>query len=625
MAPMADETMTLAGDFAPVTHDDWLAAVDKVLKGRPFDKVLRTTLADGIVTEPLYTQTDQAAPAAVPGPGVSRRSSTPAPGAWDIRQRHTVRVPADANAAILNDLQRGVTSIELDCAAITTSAQLTETLNGVLFELAPVALAGPGDNVEPGRWLLQTIADAGVVDSAALAVLGCDPIGAAARVGGLDRSIDVAIADTAALASQAEVSHPNVRTITVSGVPYGEAGASAATEVGAVLATATAYLRALCNHGMTIEAALGQLQLTMTIGVDQFLDIAKLRALRVCWARVVDACGATPTAASVQAITSSSVLTTRDPWVNMLRTTLGCFAAAAGGADIVTVRPFDSIVGLSDELGLRIARNTQLVLMHESNLHRVVDPAGGSWYAEQLTDQVAHEAWKHFQTIEAEGGIVASLAAGAVQERIATAWAATERSVATRRAPITGVSEFPDLDEDALDRAPHPSPAAAPTSPVGPPLPVRRLAAGFERLRATAEAATARPSIFLANLGPVASHTARSSWAKNFFEAGGIAPIDNDGFDDDAALTAAFSSSGASIVVLCSSDDIYAERAVSGASALKAAGAQRVYLAGNPGDNHDAWRTGGVDEFVHVGCDVFASLESVHTMLGLTPAEASAQ
>ncbi len=618
---MANEIMNLAAEAPPVTHDDWLAAVEVVLKGRSFDKVLRSTVPDGITVEPLYTREDEVDAAEVPTVGVGRRGSGIAglTAGWDIRQRHGLTATTEeANAAILNDLERGVTSIELVMAGIDDAATLARVLDGVMVDLAPVALTGAADQVGAARLLLAVAGSKGVTASTVLADLGVDPIGRLATMGTAGAPVAAILADAALLAAEVSAAYPGVRTFRADSTAYGHAGAAAATELAALLSTGVAYLRALTGAGLDVDASFGQISLTTTVGTDQFLDIAKLRALRVLWARVAEASDARDVPVHVQAVTSQAVLSQRDPWVNMLRTTIGCFAAAIGGADAITVRPFDELLGVPDELGVRIARNTQLVLMEESNIHRVIDPAGGSWYVEKLTDQLADAAWAVFQGLEAAGGIVAALAAGSLQQQIEATWRGEHKALRTRRRAITGVSEFPDVDETPVVRGPRPQSSQLPTGSDVEALPVRRLAADYERLRDAADTADPRPTIFLANLGGGADHSTRSTWAKNFFEAGGIATIGNDGFEDDESMVAAYRASGARIAVVCSSDPVYAQRAASAATALKAAGVDKLYLAGNPGDAREAYRAAGVDEFVFIGCDVVDSLEGALVALGIT-------
>jgi methylmalonyl-CoA mutase len=363
-----------------------------------------------------------------------------------------------------------------------------------------------------------------------------------------------------------------------------------------------------------VDAAAGQLEFRYAATEDQFLTIAKFRAARRLWARVAQVSGITTGAAAQRqhAVTSSVMMTERDPWVNMLRTTVACLAAGVGGADAVTVLPFDEAVGLPDAFARRVARNTQSILLEESHLARVVDPAGGSWYVERLTDELAHAAWEHFQEIERAGGQRAALTAGLVGERIADTWAARSVALAKRREPVTGVSEFPNLGEQPLVRE------AAP-APLGGGLPRVRRAEAYEALRRRSDAHLAatgsRPRLFLAALGTAAVYTARSTFAANLFQAGGIETV-SAASSEAAELAARFAASGAAVACLCSSDQLYAEHAEALAAALKSAGARRVLLAGRPGERREAYQRAGVDEFVHAGGDAVAVLTSVLDEIG---------
>jgi methylmalonyl-CoA mutase len=405
-----------------------------------------------------------------------------------------------------------------------------------------------------------------------------------------------------------------VQALTVDALPYHDAGASAEQELGLALSTALAYLRQLADSGLTASQAAGQLEFRYAAGADQFLTIAKLRAARRLWSRVAEVCGVDPGAAGQRqhAVTSAVMMTARDPWVNMLRTTIAGLSAALGGADAITVLPFDSALGLPDQFARRIARNTQAILHDESSLARVIDPAGGSWYAEQLTDQLARGAWDWFQRIERAGGQQAALGSGLIAGAIAQNWAERSVDLAHRREPITGVSEFPNLGERPVLRDPAPTPP-------GGGLPRVRRAEAFEALRARSDAVLAatgaRPAMLLATLGPRAVHTARSSFAANLFQAGGIetplseaaggSKTENPDVQD---LAQAFTSSGAQAACICSSDALYAEYGEAAAAALKTAGARHVVLAGRPGDRLEAYQRAGVDDFVYLGCDAVAAL-----------------
>jgi methylmalonyl-CoA mutase len=313
------------------------------------------------------------------------------------------------------------------------------------------------------------------------------------------------------------------------------------------------------------------------------------------------------------------MLSRRDPWVNLLRGTLACFAAGVGGADAVTVQPFDAAIGLPDEFARRIARNTSSLLVMESGVARVIDPAGGSWYVENLTAGLAAAAWDWFTEIERAGGIGAALDSGLVARRLADTWDRRAKRLAVRADALTGVSEFPNLGEARVVRAPYPAPAGGTAGDTAGGLPRHRYPEEYEALRDAADAATeaaggARPAVFLATLGPVAVHTARASFAANLFEAGGLATPrfhSTSTSTDPAEVAAAFTASGARVACLASSDAVYADAAGPVAEALRAAGARKVWLAGRPGEHP-------VDAYLHAGCDALAVLRDAHDLAGVT-------
>lgn len=523
------------------------------------------------------------------------------------------------NEAVLTDLENGVTSLWLSLGGpggLPLDA-LPRALDGVYLDLAPVSLDAGAAYADAAHALLRLYAERQVAPDAARASLGADPLGHEARTGEV-----LDLADAVGLAREAAAHWPGVRALVVDALPYHEAGGSAAEELGLSLATGVAYLRALTeadgngdgdgDGGLGVEAALGQLEFRYAATADQFLTIAKFRAARRLWARIAEACGAPDAGSQRQhAVTSPVMMTRRDPWVNMLRTTIASMAAGVGGADSVTVLPFDHELGLPDAFARRIARNTSTILLEESHLARVIDPAGGSYYVERLTDELAHAAWEFFQTIEKAGGLAAALRSGLVAERLAATWAERSKQLAKRREPITGVSEFPLLSEKPLDREP------APAGPSGG-LPRVRRDEAYEALRARSDAHLAstgsRPRIFLAALGPAAAHTARATFTANLFQAGGVEPVHDPVSVDPATAAEAYAASGADgMAVLCSSDALYEEQAEAVAAALRAAGATTVFLAGKPGT-----AAGAVDEYVFAGCDAVAVLSSVLDRMGVS-------
>ncbi|MEV6912267.1 methylmalonyl-CoA mutase family protein [Amycolatopsis sp. NPDC051071] len=611
--PAEPDELVLAAEFPEVSREQWRelvagvlrksGAIDEAFEGLPESKLVTRTY-DGLEIQPLYTADDTIEGTGFPGLPPFVRSARPEGSVttgWDIRARHARREAKATNTAVLADLEGGVSSIWLRVGAGGVPvAELADALNEVYVELAPVTLDAGEAYEAAATALFELFAEREIPASAAAATLGADPIGLTARTGEA-----YPLAPAAELASRVAVSHPQVRTIVADGLPFHEAGGSDAQELGATIAAGVAYLRALTEAGLDVDAAAGQLEFRLAATADQFLTIAKFRAARRLWARVTEVSGGKGSGMRQHAVTSPAMLTQRDPWVNMLRTTLACFGAGVGGADAITVLPFDAAIGQPDAFSARIARNTHAVLLEESKLAGVIDPAGGSWYVENLTDDLAKAAWREFTAIEAAGGIEAELASGALAARLAETWEKRSKRLATRRDPITGVSEFPNLTEKAVVRDPFETGTETGTDGG---LPRHRYAEAFEALRDRADAHPSRPRVFLATLGPVAAHTARASFAANLFQAGGIEAV-NPGAPDD--VVAEFRAGDTKIACLCGSNTSYAEEAASVAKALKDAGATSVLLAGKPGDYPD------VTGYLYAGCDALEVLTGTLNELGV--------
>lgn len=624
MTLLPDSGLSLAAEFPAPTHEQWQGLVAGVLRksgrdvsGAAAEDALSTSLEDGLTTRPLYTATDAPGDAGLPGFAPFTRGGTPggpAPGGWDVRQRHARTDPARTNEAVLEDLANGTTSLWLAVGAAGVPVSgLAEALDGVYLDLAPIALDAGDEFPAACAELLRLYDERDVPRGEVRGTLGADPIGRLARTGDETPGLQDAAAE---LAGRCHREYPELRALVVDALPYHEAGGSAVQELGCSLAAGVAALRDLNLAGLSVEAACGQLEFRYAATADQFLTIAKLRAARRLWARVAEVSGAGPAGAAQRqhAVTSSVMMTRRDPWVNMLRTTVASLAAGVGGADSVTVLPFDHTLGLPDGFARRIARNTSTILIEESHLGRVIDPAGGSWYVERLTDDLAHAAWAWFQEIERAGGQRAALRDGLIAERLAATWATRSEKLARRREPVTGVSEFPQLAEAPVVRD-TPPPAATGGLPT-----VHRDDA-FEALRSRSDAhlasTGARPRVLLAALGPAAAHTARVTFASNLFQSGGIEPVHDPVTVDATTVADALTASGATLACLCSSDPLYAEQAAQVATALKAAGATRVYLAGRPGEQRETFIRAGVDEFVAVGDDAVAVLSAALDHMGV--------
>jgi methylmalonyl-CoA mutase len=615
----------LAAGFEPPSHRAWLLLVEKVLKRGDFEERLVSRTADGLAIQPLYARAPTTGER-VATAGLQRARGSARTG-WDARQRHGACEPKRANAAILADLEGGVSSIELQITAPGQAGlhygaeSMAAALEGVLFEGCTIALDARENTLDAAGSLMEIWREKGIGETARLGAFNLDPLGVLAETGTLyyaaDRSCEIAASFAAGCLSM-----PHVQALLADGRPYHEAGASEAQELAAMLATLVAYLRACEVAGLLPRQGFGKIALALAADADLFLTIAKLRAARKLVARVASACGEASAAASMHlsVTTSERMMARRDPWVNILRTTVACAGAAFGGADAITVLPFTSALGQPDAFAHRLARNTHVVLQEEAALGRVHDPAGGAFFVEQITDDLAAKAWALFQSIDARGGIARALEEGSMQEKIAKVAEARARDIASGRLELTGVSAFPSLADDGVKA--DPLPPADPVVKGGAcvvALTPHRLAAPYEMLRDAADAHVLRvgkrPQIFLAGLGDLATHSARSTWTRNFLAAGGIDVIASDAIANAAAAGKAFAASGAAIACLCSSDNLYAEFGAAAAAALVACGAKCVLLAGRPMHQEAALRAAGVELFIHRGCDAIAVLTQLHAAL----------
>ncbi|MEU4227634.1 methylmalonyl-CoA mutase family protein [Nonomuraea sp. NPDC026600] len=559
--------------MTPATREQWRELAREALRnsGRDVEspeRALATTTYDGIAIAPLHDATDLPETLGLP-PSAARTPGAP----WEVRQRHEVADPE----AVLADLENGVDSLWLAVAP----HDLPRLLKGVHLDLISIVLDA-GNRTREAADTVLALADGRPLRGC----LGADPIGHAVRHGtNPDMSCMIELAHRCANAL------PGMRAIVVDATPYHEAGGGDAEELGCSIATGLTYLRELTGNGFSIREAFGQLEFRYAATADQFATIAKLRAARMLWARVAEVCGGPPSQLQ-HAVTSAAMMTRRDPWTNMLRTTLASFAAGVAGADAVTVRPFDDALGLPDGFSQRIARNTSALLVEEVHTAKVADPAGGSWYAERLTADLADKAWQWFQEIEEAGGMPEAL--GVIKDRLAATQAQRSRDIARRRTPIVGVSQYPHLTETPPMHTPTQS------TPEGA-LPRIRYAQDFEDLRDLADAQSARPRVFLAAIGPVGEHSARVSFAESLFHAGGI--------ETATGRPDYFAASGATVACLCSSDRLYDDHATAVAKALRAAGAKRIWLAGR--DRYD-----GVDANLYAGCDVLDVLRTTLLEVG---------
>lgn len=613
----APAPLPLAAEFPPATEADWIAAVRKVVLRGPsadtasddefaaaFTRQLVSRTPDGITIEPLYTADDAPPPAPAPGRPPYTRGTRTVPAPWEVRQRVWSSVEGSSAQA---ELESGATGVLVELPDGAGADTLATALAGVHLEMAPVSIATPAgnDGVAAAHLLIDRWESAGTSLAERAGTLGGDPIGAWARSGGAT-DLTTGLAALGALAARVGDHPAAVRAYVADGTVWHEAGATTAQELAWNVAAAVATLRSLTDSGIPLADAAARTEFRWAADADQFTTIAKLRAARRLWARVAEVAGLAPeqSAGYHHAEGSRAMLTRYDTWTNALRSTLACFGAGVGGADAVTVWPHDSMVTPGGTAhGRRIARNTQTILQSEAHLWRVLDMAGGAWYVETLTAELAAKAWAEVQRVDGLGGLVAALTEGHVHAALDTVLAERSARIATRRQPLTGLSEFPNLDE------PAPPAGDAPThTPIGEPrfapFTLHRLSEGFEAQRARADAharATgARPRVFLARLGTLAQATARTTFATNLFGAAGIHTVPGE--------VEEFSGG---VACLCSSDQVYTEHGAAAAAALRQAGATRIYVAGRNID------LPGVDEELGVGSDALDVLTRALDALGV--------
>ena len=693
----AQNLPSLLGEFPAPGPNDWRRAAEESLDGAPFAKKLVTPTSEGLDLQPIYTAAD-VCPLTGDWPGQAPYGrGTTALGTrqngWLICQELPYGRPEEFNAALLKDLARGqnavnflfdtATRLGLDpdeakpgevggCGlSLATLDDLVQALRGVDLTAVPVYAPAGSAALGLAAMFVAALAEQGLKPAVLQGGILADPFSEWLGHGTLPGGLATAYDDMAVLTDWASRSGSPLRTIGVGAGYWADAGGSAVHELGYGLATGVEYLRALHDRKISVGRAAPRFLFTFSSGSNFFMEVAKFRAARLLWARAVTAAGGTAATARLvcHARTSLWNKTQLDPHVNLLRSTAEAFAAIIGGCASLHVAPFDECLRAPDEFSRRLARNIQIILGEECQLGRVVDPAGGSWYVESLTNQLATKAWALFQEVEQRGGMAEAIRGGWPQQTVDQLAQERITAVESRRTGVVGTNLQPNLREPPLEtgRLDYAALAAArawqvrsyrlAVDPEGskqvlnrlhdlrratsatmmkrlveafaqgatlggisrvlrkdradePPvkrLCLRRRSDSFERLRRRVDAFVTRsgdrPKVFLANLGPRKQHAARAEFSAGFFAAGGFEVITNPGFGAAASAVAAAHESGASVVVICSTDDTYPVLVPPLATALKlAARPPLVVLAGLPAtpELQQHFRAAGIDEFIHL-------------------------
>ncbi|GAB4547490.1 MAG: methylmalonyl-CoA mutase family protein [Phycisphaerales bacterium] len=675
-------------------YDAWREVVEHDLRGAPFEKRLVAHTYEGLEIRPLYTARDwdhRRDPTGVPGRSPLVRDARTLGNSrlgWEFREERREPDPDDLNRAILDDLEHGAGSVDLRLndaitigpdrasafgAMLCTLDDLAHTLEGVHLEYITLALTGGGAFAETAALVHAYVTAKGIDPGHARLAFNADPIAELARTGHLPAPIDEMLDRISALAVWADRTYPRATAVRVNTAPYHDSCATASQDLAISMATGLCYFRALIRGGLDPARACRQMVFQYSLSTNFFLAIAKVRAARRLWNCVLEHCGIADTDRTMRIETRAGrrSLTHRDPWVNMLRNTACCFAGGVAGADTIVSVPFDEPLGISDALARRIARNTQVILSEEAHLHRVIDPAGGAWYLERLTEDLAHAAWDEFRSIERDGGIVESLASGAIHSRLREAYGARLKNIAKRKDAVTGVSEFPLVEEKPVVRE-KPDPeellrranARLEAVKVDPslkeqlesarrerwgarrfelmaramlggaslgdlrtvinegatphsitPLAPHPYAEPFETLRDASDAFYERhgnrPSVCIVSIGSAAALTPRVNFTSALFGAGGFEVHEAACTLDDEEAVEHFRTSGAAIAVICAADSDYPSLVPRLAPVLASSGARRVLVAGRPGEHEQAFRAAGVERFVFMGCDVVETLSAL--------------
>lgn len=575
------------------------------------ERPLDVATYEGFAIRPLYTALDALPEPPLPGQWPFTRggdATRDVHSGWKVLEAFPLagQVVGDGNSAVLSALAHGASGLVLRVGdGGVRAAELDRLLEGVFLELVPAVLDAGAEYTAAADALLALVESMSTDQRAALSIdLGADPLTAE-----LSGRACPAAEDVAAVAARVTDYRGAVRAITVDGPAFHNLGAGAGWELGGAISAGVGYLRLLGEGGLGIADALRQISFRFAADDDQFMTIAKMRAARQLWARVAEVVGEPEAgAATVHAVTSLPMMAQRDPWVNMLRTTLAAFGAGVGGADTVLVHQFDAAIpsgfpGVAQSFSRRIARNTQLLLLEESHLGRVLDPGAGSWFVEELTEELAREAWAHFQSIEANGGF--AKARDFVAGQIAEVRDRRLDDIAHRRTSVTGVNEYPNLGEPPL---PQSEPLRG----------VDRYAAGFEALRDRSDVfldkTGGRPRVLLLPLGPLAEHNIRTTFAANLLASGGIEAV-NPGTVEAAGVAAAVTAAdGVTVAVICGTDTRYGAEVDAVVQAAHAAGIDQVYLAGPPRAVTEA--THRPDDYLTAKIDAVEALSTLLTRLG---------
>ena len=612
-------------EFPPVSTEQWEEVINKDLKGADYEKKLVWKTIEGFKVKPYYRAEDLQNLEYMdsnPGEKPYTRGKHTDNNVWDIRQDITEKDPSKANAVALDALKRGATSIAFCMKNVVTEADMAALLKGIYVDAIKINFNCSTDYVKTLQQFVAVAKKNGFDTEKLEGSCNFDIYRYALTHGNFHRGEEGDYSAASELLAYAKENLPEFKVFTINGNIIHNAGSNIIQELGFTLSAANDLMAHLTDMGYEVEDVAKRIEFSFATGSTYFMEIAKIRAARLLWSKIVEQYKPKCECAYKVFIHTSSSRwnnTIYDPYVNMLRTTTETMSAAIAGADSISVTPFDTAYKEADEFGYRIARNQQILLKEESYLDKIVDPAAGSYYIENLTDSIAQYAWELFLTVEGKGGFAQAMKEGFVQEEVEKIAAQRDMDIATRKTTILGTNQYPNLTESMSDKISPMSVCQCSTSGNGPIKTLRqyRGAEAFEHLRLATEKSGCKPKVFLLTYGNLAMRKARSGFATNFFGVAGYQIIDNPGFKSAEEGVKAALESGAEIVVMCSSDDEYPEIAEAVCQGLKGK-VKSIVLAGYPKEQIEMYKGYGVDEFIHVKTNVLDSLTSFQKLMGIS-------
>ena len=618
------EDTKLFSEFPPVPTEKWEEVIVKDLKGADYDKKLVWHTIEGFNVKPYYRAEDLEGLEYLdsnPGQAPFTRGKHTSDNVWDVRQDIRIHDPKEANRVALDAVERGATSLGLCAKGIATADDMAALLKGIYINAVKVNFTCSKDYLALLKLYVDYARKNGYDPKELEGSCDFDMFRYALKHGKFHRGEEGDLAAAKELLEYAHEELPKFRVLGVSGSLLHNAGANIVQELGFALAAANELVARLTEAGCKAHRVASRIQLNVGVGSTYFMEIAKIRAARLLWSKIVEQYKPECDCAYklfINATTSTWNQSVYDPYVNMLRSTTEAMSSAVAGADSISVLPFDNAYKEADDFGYRIARNQQLLLKEESYLDKIVDPAAGSYYIENLTDQIAQGAWQNFLKVEAAGGMCKALRAGLVQDEVEATARKRDMDIALRKTTILGTNQYPNLLEKMGDKVASGKPAACCCCcEQGDEVRVLkdyRGAEAFEQLRLQTEHAARRPKVFLLTYGNLTMRKARAGFATNFFGVAGYEIIDNLGFATPEEGAKAALESGADVVVLCSSDDEYAELTEPVCSALKGK-VKSLVLAGFPKEMVETYRGYGIDEFIHVKTNALETLQKFQKQL----------